>query len=338
MAESKLATGGVGKNHAVRIFSLLALVLGLGFGLWLIGHYSFAAVGAALASVGWLGFMAIILIHLAIAALCGIAWSILIERGARPPAWVFVAGRLVREGASDVLPLSQVGGLVMGARAAALAGLSGAIAFASTLVDATIELLGQILFAGVALGLLGFFHPDSGFVGSFAIALVAALAIAILFILVQHRSLSLIENLADRLAAQWAETAAASLGAARIAIKAIYSRRRAVSAAFALHFFCWLAGAMETWLALALMGRMLEPWKVVAIEGLLNAARGLAFAIPNALGVQEAAYIVLGGLFGLGPDVSLALSLLKRARGIAIGVPALVSWQFAESSRILRRR
>jgi hypothetical protein len=36
--------------------------------------------------------------------------------------------------------------------------------------------------------------------------------------------------------------------------------------------------------------------------------------VPNAVGVQEGAYILLGAIFGLSAETVLALSLLKRAR------------------------
>jgi hypothetical protein len=59
--------------------------------------------------------------------------------------------------------------------------------------------------------------------------------------------------------------------------------------------------------------------------------------IPNALGVQEGAYILLGPIFGVGADTALAMSVLKRARDIAIGVPVLLVWQAAEGRRALDR-
>ncbi len=76
---------------------------------------------------------------------------------------------------------------------------------------------------------------------------------------------------------------------------------------------------------------------VLVIESLLYAVRSLAFAIPNAVGVQEAAYIILGESFGLTPEMALALSLLKRARDLAIGVPVLAAWQLLETGRLAHR-
>jgi hypothetical protein len=76
---------------------------------------------------------------------------------------------------------------------------------------------------------------------------------------------------------------------------------------------------------------------VLVIESLLYAARSVAFAVPNAVGVQEGAYILLGASFGLTPETALALSLLKRARDLTIGLPALAAWQLLESGRLWRR-
>jgi len=69
---------------------------------------------------------------------------------------------------------------------------------------------------------------------------------------------------------------------------------------------------------------------VLAIESLLFAVRNAAFIVPVGLGVQEGAYALLGPLFGLPAEAALALSLIKRARDISIGVPLLLSWQFVE--------
>ena len=49
--------------------------------------------------------------------------------------------------------------------------------------------------------------------------------------------------------------------------------------------------------------------------------------MPGALGVQEAGYALLMPLFGLPAEMGLAVSLLKRARDIVIGVPVLLAWQ-----------
>jgi hypothetical protein len=46
---------------------------------------------------------------------------------------------------------------------------------------------------------------------------------------------------------------------------------------------------------------------------------------------------VLGELFGLGPELALGLSLIKRARDLALGIPALFGWQFVEGRQYWRQ-
>jgi hypothetical protein len=97
-----------------------------------------------------------------------------------------------------------------------------------------------------------------------------------------------------------------------------------------LHLGAWIANASEAWLVLRLAGRPLGFGAVLAMEGLLYAVRSAAFAVPNAVGVQEGAYILLGAGFGVTPETALALSLLKRGRDLVIGLPTLIAWQLAE--------
>ena len=105
----------------------------------------------------------------------------------------------------------------------------------------------------------------------------------------------------------------------------------------ALHLACWIESAAEIWLALRFIGVPLGFGAVMVIESLLYAVRSVAFAVPNAVGVQEGAYILLGASFGLTPEIGLALSLLKRAREAVIGLPALGAWQLIESGRLYGR-
>ena len=94
----------------------------------------------------------------------------------------------------------------------------------------------------------------------------------------------------------------------------------------------------RSWFALWLMGAPISLEGAVAMESLLFASRSLAFFMPNALGVQEGAYALLAPLVGLSPADALALSLIKRARDLVIGAPALLIWQRAEAARVWGKR
>ena len=124
----------------------------------------------------------------------------------------------------------------------------------------------------------------------------------------------------------------------RDALQRTYERRRGLWIGFTLHLFCWIAAAVEAWFALRLVGSGLSFKTVLVIESLVYAVRTFAIVIPNAVGLQEGAYVLIGAGFGLIPPVALMLSLLKRARDLAIGVPALAVWQYVEGGRLWRRR
>jgi hypothetical protein len=46
--------------------------------------------------------------------------------------------------------------------------------------------------------------------------------------------------------------------------------------------------------------------------------------------VQEAGYALLAPLVGIDPAAALALSLVRRARDVVVGVPTLLIWQARE--------
>ncbi len=74
--------------------------------------------------------------------------------------------------------------------------------------------------------------------------------------------------------------------------------------------------------------------EALAIEGMLHVILATAVLVPGYAGVQEAGYAGLGALFGVPPEVSLGVSLIRRARDIAIGIPILLIWQYFEVRRL----
>jgi glycosyltransferase 2 family protein len=314
---------------------IIAALAGLAVMATLVAVFGAGAVVRSLLAVGWQGFSAICLVHLGLIAVMGTAWRGLVP-GA--PAWVFVWGRLVRDAGSEVLPLSPVGGCVLGARAVSLAGVPGSVAAASTIVDLTLEFFAKLAYTGLGLVLLVGLRPGSQMAVPLTAGLAAASLAAAGFVAAQQRSFGLFDRLARILGHGWAERTAAGAAALDAALRRTYQRKTGLWVGFFLHLACWIAGTLEAWIALRLGGAPLPFKTVLVIESLLYAIRTLAFAIPNAIGVQEGAYVLIGASFGLTPQMALALSLLKRARDLAIGLPALGAWQIVEGGRLWRRR
>jgi putative membrane protein len=318
----------------VKLFSVLAALAGLAVMVGLVAHFGAGAVTRTLVAVGWQGFAAVYLIHITLIAVMGVAWGVLLP-GTR--LWVPIWGRLIRDSGSEVLPVSQLGGYVLGARAVALTGVSGTSATASTIVDVTLELFGQLAYTALGLILLIHSSPEVTLAASVTAGLAVAGFLAAAFVAVQRRGFDLLGRLARMLGRGWTEKTAAGAAALHAALTRIYQRRKGVFFSFVLHLACWIASTLEAWVALRFAGAALDFAAVLVIESLLYAARSVAFAIPNAVGVQEGAYILLGASFGLTAETALALSLLKRARDLTIGLPALAAWQLVESGRLWQR-
>jgi glycosyltransferase 2 family protein len=318
----------------MRFFPVFAVIAGIAAMVALVWRLGAAAVLHSLVAVGPLGFVTVCLIHTALIALMGLAWWFLLP-STRP--WVAVWGRFVRDAGSEVLPLSQVGGYVLGTRAVALAGVPATRGAASTIVDVTFEFVGQLAY--VALGILWLLHLRTEGIapGPVVLGLAGASLLAVAFVIMQRRGVRFADRIASALGQGWAERTAAGAAALHAALEAIYRRRGTLWSCFLLHFLCWILSASEIWVALAFAGQPLPFGSALIIESLVYALRTAAFFVPNAVGIQEGAYVLLGGAFGLSPEMALALSLLKRARDLTIGLPVLAWWQIVEGGRLSRR-
>ena len=322
--------------------AILATV-GVALTLYLVRYVGWHAVLAAVGALGVVGFGVFSLCGLAVFVLLGAAWQVLLAGPGAPRLALLIRARLVRDAGAEVLPLSQLGGIALGVRAAILQGIAAPLAAASMIVDVTTEMLAQIVYAALGVAILAVRVPQSSRVASLmtgsVIGLTVAAIAAALFIAVQRHGGRLAARFGVRLlrGATGSLTGWTSLTGLRTALEAIYRSPARVALSAALHLAAWIANGAVVWLGFRMIGARLDLAAALAIESLVYAIRSAAVFIPNALGVQEGAYVILGPLFGVGPDVALAMSVLKRARDIAIGVPVLLLWQGAEGRRALAR-
>ena len=210
------------------------------------------------------------------------------------------------------------------------------MAFGSMIVDVTTEMLAQIAYIALGLGNLERARPANLLrAGRSQRSSWSASCLprspACVFLALQRYG----HRLTGKLAARLLPRAVAATVAVGDALDAIYRAPVRVAVSSALHLGGWIASAVGTWIAFRLIGAHVDLNAVMAIESLVYATRSAAFIVPNALGVQEAAYAVLAPLFGVGAEFGLAVSLLKRARDIAVGVPILAIWQAVEGRRAL---
>jgi len=312
------------------------VVLGLAFALYLVMYVGPVAVFSAAVTVGWGGFAILCLYAVGLFLILGAAWQVLLPDSSTKLR-VFVGARMVRDAATEVLPFSQLGGIVLGARAAILHGLSQPLVFASIIVDVTTEMLAQIAYVALGVLILSMRAPRIAFTASLTRGLIVGLVVALLggvvFLALQRHHHWITEKIGVRLFPGGIAAAAAVTAA----LDETYRSPARVAVSLALHFGGWLASAFGAWIAFRLIGTRADFASILALESLVCATRSTAFLIPNALGVQEAAYAVLSPLLGIGAEYGLAVSLLKRGRDIAVGVPILLTWQAIEGRRVFAR-
>jgi putative membrane protein len=318
----------------LKTLSFALALIGLLLATLLVGWFGFGRVMTGVLSVGWQDFAAIVGWQLLLFVVLGLAWDAIVPPRDRRRPWIFVWGRMVRDASANCLPFSQVGGFVFGARAVTLHGISWTVATASTVVDVTAEFLAQLAFTGIGLGILLARAPRSELAVPVEIGLGLAVMACVAFVWLQQGAAALFGKLGRRIAGRWFEDAQERVQILQAELGLIYGHAWRLSLGFALHLLGWIGTGVAGWITYRALGVPLEFDDALAIEALLSAAAAMAFLVPVNAGVQEAGYAGLGAIFGVPPELSLGVSLIRRARDIAVGVPILLIWQFFEVRRL----
>lgn len=302
----------------VILFGLGCLVL-LALG-WFAGA---AAVGKALAALGLSGLLIAGILHLPVIAMMALAvWYCAGQRGGIKP---YFAARLVRDGAADLLPFSQLGGVAAGLRVLALYGAPLARSGLATFNDLLMEFAAKFPHMAVGILLLLLLVPGSAY-GPVLLVVLALLSAGVVALLLFRTSLrGLLVRNAAKLSARWTGTPAKPED-----FSESFAANRLIPA-FVLHLVAWFYGSMETYVVFALIGTPVTLAEAIVIDSLANTLKTFAFLIPAAAGVQEGAYILVGAALGMAPAPALAFSLVRRAREILIGLPALAFWNVIEA-------
>jgi putative membrane protein len=292
-------------------------------------------------TVGW-WLLPITLFHLLPLTLSALSWRELLSPASRPDAGTIIGIRWIRESINSLLPVASIGGDVATVRLANLQGVPGAQAAASTVVDVTVGVATQLIFvvSGVALLVIRPSERSAPVLAWTALIGVGVLVAAITaFVLVQHRGLFVgFAKLSRRLTpGKWLSAFATSAATIDAAVVAAYRNGRTMLRANLLRLIGWAAGTGEIWLVMQALGHPLGVADAYILESLGAGVRAAAFMVPGALGALEGSFVLFGALFGLPPEVALAVSLSKRVRELTLGIPGLLVWHWIEAHYFLRR-
>ena len=313
------------------VAGLLAIVL-------LVLHYDVSALGRALAGIGVMGLAAVAGVNFVPMALCAGAWrGLQTNRPGLPGPYAFLWFRYTRDAGSDLLGFIPAAGELAALQQMTRLGIEGPTAVPLLIADLTLQMIAQFVFTVAGVALLFAISPEGPVIRAALVGLLLLAAMLIAFISVQRWGVGLmLAALASRVlpGVRLSYVALAGLDAR---LGGIYADRRRVARSATLHIAAWFIGIAEAGLILSLMGAWPGLRAVLVLESLAFTLRAAAFFVPAAWGIQEAAYVLVGSVFGLAPETMLALGLVKRARELAVGVPVLIVGQTLSAFRPFAR-
>ncbi|MFQ5660778.1 MAG: lysylphosphatidylglycerol synthase domain-containing protein [Gammaproteobacteria bacterium] len=322
----------------MKVISYLGLVAGLGlFGI-LLAWQGIGDVFQLLMASGWtlLFLPAVWLPNLLFATE---AWRLLFIAERKPAfghsLWAIWMGRAV----NTLLPVATIGGEIVKARLLTHWGCRGTDASASVLVDKTVQVFAVIVWGLTGIGILFYLSIDNGLARSALTGFFLLAAGVAGFLMVQRAGMfSLLSQLGAKLikSDSW-EGITHNAREVDGLVLSIYRERKRFLYAVALKSLGLMVQTSEVWLACYLLGTPVTLIEAMMLKSLTATMGDVAFVVPNAYGIQEGAFMLVGALLGINPEQALALSLALRIREFMIDLPGLLVWQAAESRILLRR-
>lgn len=267
------------------------------------------------------------------------AWRLLFDRS-EPPRFLdaFLAlwmGRSV----NNLLPVATIGGEIVKARLIHIWGCKGTTASASVIVDKTIQVVTVIIWGLIGVALLLLLAVDNQ-IALFALAgfTVLTLCATGLFFFQRAGMFSILAKVGGKLIKTdgW-EGLTISAKEVDKEVQLIYRRRNRLRLAVLLRVVALIIQFGEVWLACYLLGHPIGVLESIMVKSLTSTLSDVAFVIPNAYGIQEGAFILIGALVGLTPDVALAVSLALRIRELIFDPPGLLVLHQIESKRFRKK-
>jgi len=324
----------------VKLVAYVGGVLGLALLIVLVVRADAAAMLHTFMLAGW-RLLWLVPYRLLFFLLYALGWLILLlpyDHHRRAGLGYLLWATTVREGIDRLLPVASVGGSVVAVRLLRWRGIPAAPAAASVIVEILLTLIVAYVFT--AIGLLVIMHLRAAgidYVRHVVAIFVLSLPVpATMALLLRYGSVfKRLEAVLQRLVGvnALAEDAASLDRELRASLRRAWS----LLGAGGLELAAFLSATFEIWLALRLFGHPVSVTAALMLESMTQAVRHLAFMIPAGIGVQEAGLVVFGQILGISGELALAVSMAKRLREVLCGLPALLSWQWAEVRRLRQR-
>ncbi len=299
-------------------------------------------VWAGLAAAGP-GILLVFLIYIPHMFTAAFSWGLMFAPGTGPgtaPPLLSLARAMWLGGAVNALiPSGTIGGEVVKARLLAFEGHPLATVTASVVGDKTIQTFSSALWALCGVALLIWLSAEAG------VVLYAALGVGLLFVgglgfmLVQRAGKveAIVRRLTRRMAPATAGKYARAAASFDTAIADVYTRPGRFWLAVFIRTLSRVMFGFEVWLAAWLVGHPITLVEAMMLRAIAATVRDAGFLVPNGLGLQEGAYVLLAGLVGVDPASMLAISLITRIREYISAAAGMVLWQWLEARAMARR-
>lgn len=323
----------------MKIASYIGLVIGLVIMTALVGSEGVMDIADLLTSTGWV-LLLVPAIWFPTVLMNARCWQLLFRADRAPTFFQAFYAQWMGRAVNTLLPVASIGGEVVKARVLVLWGIDAKHAAASAVVDKTVQVITVIVWGVAGVSLLAMMALDNQLVISALIGMALLGAGVAGFLVVQRAG---IFGIAAKSAHKVIKTDFVG-GLVEKAdevdriVRELYRNRVRLTAAVSWRLAALILQSGEVWLAAYLLGYPISIVEALMLKSLSSTLSDAAFVVPNSYGVQEGAFVLLGGLIGLSAEVSLAISLAIRIRELIIDVPGLVFWQHAEGRAIFRRR
>ncbi len=314
------------------LFKKIIFIVAVSLFAWIIARSGPALIWSQVVSLNW-RILAVIFAYLVIYFFDTMGWRLSFRRGVKLPGlWRFFLVRQAGEALNYTTPSAYIGGepvkaILLNRRY----GVDMVDGLASVVIAKTTLFLSKIAFLliGVVLA-LKFLRLESVVAAGILWTFIGVLGLFVVFLLLQRKGLFMVGL---RFARRFKLSGTFEDKQDRIeeidrTIGDFYLKERLrFCGSFAFHLLGWAAGAIEVYIILYFLGVPVDWVKAFVIEVFMKTANSAFFFVPAAIGVQEGAgYAALAAL-GIGGEMGVALSIIKRIRELSwAGFGLFIYW------------
>ncbi len=341
-AEERSGSEALESKNAHRLnLSRVFLIAGLGLFAILVWRIGPDSIGEFLLKVGW-AWPLVFLPHALVTALQASGWWFAFSRNGCPIRYLdIVRCSIAAKAIHHVTPsISQAGELVK-IHLLRLAGVGADVSTASVVAAKTTIIVSELVFIGIGLVLASSYITIESPLATSAGVGILMMVLAVAGVLVWQRTgfFRPIVWISRRLGVltKFLDRHQGFLSSTDYMLREYLGEGRRFSLSCLGHFLGWLAGAVEAWVFLSILGLPNDPMSALLVQVWLVLVTRLTGFVPANLGTHEAGAVMIFSFLGLTAESAIAFALLHRVRQIvwiAAGLTLLAKIPGPQLSRL----